>query len=1067
MARRREGARSAPPSGAQPLREGVYEHLVTAALADELQRTLTAPTPPRAETAALDDADAPFALARHVAAELERVIASFPAEGRAERARALTSSVLDHLAAHAGGGDDDGPGEADELGLRAQQLEAPPRRLLSLYRDRPPTRPRVPLTTSTLFTRNPAEPNLGQELALELAVADRVDAILAFITVGGVSLLEPALRDFTHRASEHAGPRLRILTTVFLGTTELAALDRLARLPGAEVKVSYDTRRTRLHAKAWIFHRASGLSTAYVGSANFTRTALAAGHEWTVKVSAHDLAHVVEKFEGTFDTLWEDPEFERYDPESAECRARLASALSATDARAEHTRFLVALRPLPFQAAILDRLAAERALHHRTRNLVVAATGTGKTVIAALDYARQAAAAGDVPPRLLFLAHREELLRQARETFRHALQDRAFGELLVGGAAPRQRDHLFATIQSVASTRLLEELGPEHYRYVVLDECHHAPAASYRAVLAQLRPAILLGLTATPERSDGQSLLPDFDGHTAAELRLWQALNDQLLVPFEYYGVADGVDLTRVRWGRAGYDTGALEGVYTGHAARAQLIAAQLARRVADVRQVRGLGFCVSVAHAEYMAAQFTAAGIPSLAVYGATPAELREDAPRRLRARELNVLFTCDLYNEGVDLPFVDTLLLLRPTQSATLFTQQLGRGLRHFGEKQACLVLDFIGQHRAEFRFDATLAALTGLPRAKLRKALEEGFPYLPSGCALTLDAVAREQILSSLRASLAGASRLERELRELRPATLRAFLEATGRELDEVYRAGGWTSLRRKAGLLPPDADDADDADAVDDLSRRLGRLLHIDEPARLRAYRHALREPAPAWDRADRARLHMLDHQLHHRGLLRDAEATVAELRAHPALRAEFLELCDVLEDQVALAEDYLPVAEWPLYLHRHYSRREIVSAVGFVSPGDKAKIPQAGVLKLEQAGAPPRELLFVTLDKSGKSFSPTTRYRDYAQSPQLFHWETQAAASVSRPSGRRYLDSEQPSVRDACQFFLFVRTDPEAAYAFLGRVRYQSHSGDRPIAILWKLERSMPAALYETYRTLKV
>src|SRR5690606_31737518 len=263
---------------------------------------------------------------------------------------------------------------------------------------------------------------------------------------------------------------------------------------------------------------------------------------------------------------------------------------------------------------------------------------------------------------------------------------------------PRRYDHVFATVQSVRSKRLIERLGPEHFRHVVVDECHHIPAPSYRDVVSQLAPDLLVGLTATPERADRKSLLPDFDGHIGAELRLWHALDDQLLVPFEYYGIADDVDLRRVRWSRSGYDAAGLEAVYTGNDARASLIHRQLARRVSDLRSLRALGFCVSVAHAEYMAERFTSAGTPALALHGDSPAELRADAPRRLRAREVNVIFTCDLYNEGIDLPFVDTLLLLRPTESATVFLQQLGRGLRHFAgppAKSSCLVLDFIGQH------------------------------------------------------------------------------------------------------------------------------------------------------------------------------------------------------------------------------------------------------------------------------------------------------------------------------------------------------------------------------------
>jgi superfamily II DNA or RNA helicase len=617
---------------------------------------------------------------------------------------------------------------------------------------------------------------------------------------------------------------MRVLTTTFTGTTEREALNQLARLPGVRVKVSYDVRRTRLHAKAWLFHRESGLSTAYVGSANLTATALGEGHEWMVKVCAEDLPHVVEKFEGTFETLWADPEFEPYDPESEADRTRLAFALG-TERRSDRATTLVDLRPYPFQEEILDRLAAARLVHGRTRNLIVAATGTGKTVVAAIDYARIAAAAG-VTPRLLFLAHRREILERSRETFRHALRDAAFGELLTGDAKPTRHEHVFATIQSAAP--VIELLSVKHFRHVIVDECHHLPADSYQALVPRLEPDQLVGLTATPERSDGKSLLPDFQGHIAAELRLWHALDRQLLAPFDYYGIYDGVDLRQVRWSRTGYELGGLEGLYTGHEARTRLILAQLVRRVADVRRVRALGFCVSVAHAEFMAAQLRAQGVPALAVHGDSDAAGRADAPRRLREREVNVLFTCDLYNEGVDLPFVDTLLLLRPTMSATLFMQQLGRGLRldPASGKTSCLVLDFIGQHRQEFRFDGVLSALTGVPRTRLREAVLADFPFLPGGCSLQLDAVARDTILESLRTTLGGPKRLAAELREFtarvgRPVRLAEYLEESGRELDEVYGADhGWTTIRKLAGIAP------DTDEATEDLSRRLGWLSHVD-------------------------------------------------------------------------------------------------------------------------------------------------------------------------------------------------------------------------------------------------
>lgn len=1017
-----------------PVAPGLYEHPLTAALVDALGDAA-------AELRALRPDQLPREVARLVAAEVQRALRALSDDARLTAGPLVVERILDELAATLEAA------EHDSAGIRSQRLVPPPRQLWSVGATTPGPRPASTLTASTLFTRGAQEPALASELKREIACADRVDVIVAFITIGGVRVLYDALAQL---AQEPGQPRLRVLTTTFTGTTEVEAVHRLAELPGAEIKVSYDQRRTRLHAKAWLFHRASGLSTAYVGSANLTATALGAGHEWVVKVSAADLPHVVEHFSGTFETLWQDPEFQRYDPSEPSHRAQLAAALRVGAPTAVTTRRL-APQPYPYQQVILDRLQAERVDRGHVRNLLVAATGTGKTVIAAFDYARQRPAA---PPRLLYLAHRIEILEQARDTFREVLLDGSFGELAADGATCERADHVFATIAS--ARRLLEERGPDHFAYVVVDECHHLPAASYQAVVRLLRPQILLGLTATPERTDGQSLLPDFDGRVAAELRLPDALAQQLLAPFEYYGVSDGVDLRQVRWTRTGYDAAALAGLYTGNEARARLVLAQLARRVPDLRGVRGLGFCVSVDHAEYMAAQMSALGVPALAVHGGSASALRDDVPRRLRAREVNLVFTCDLYNEGVDLPFVDVLLLLRPTESATLFQQQLGRGLRLFQGKTACLVLDFIGQHREEYRHDAALATLTGLPRARLREAVEQGFPHLPSGCALELDRVARDQILDALRRSHGGgAARLARELRELStagPIGLARFLRETGRDLGDVYTSGfGWRAVQVAAGQVAPDPE-------ADEASRRLGRLRHVDEPTRLRRYRELTSDQTAPTGEFDVRRLLMLDAQTTARGVLRAAEDIAGFYRARPHVRAELCELTEVLEDRPGTAGDVYPEPDWPLALHRRYHRFEIIAAVGHRGAGDRISIPQGGILKLE---ASRRELLFVTLDKSSGHFSPTTSYRDRAISRDRFHWETQSGATTTSAAGRRYLDSPGNGWR----FFLFVQRDKQAPYVFLGGARYLDHDGERPIAITWQLDHPLPAALFAEFALL--
>jgi superfamily II DNA or RNA helicase len=733
-----------------------------------------------------------------------------------------------------------------------------------------------------------------------------------------------------------------------------------------------------------------------------------------VKVCAADLPQVVDKFEGTFEGLWNDAEFEVYDPSSDDHRQKLRTALKAEKTASTSVVALFTLQAFPFQLEILDRLAAERALHGRFRNLVVAATGTGKTVIAAFDYLRACERAG-TRPRLLFLAHRREILEQARATFRQVLRDGAFGELYVDGDVPEKWEHLFASIHSAAGN-LEERTTADHFRFVVVDECHHAPADSYQKVMAKVRPEILLGLTATPERADGKSLLPDFDGRIAAELRLWHALDRQLLVPFEYYGIADaaGTELDDIRWSRTGYPIGDLSNLYTGNEVRVDLIVAQLRQRVVDPTRIRALAFCVSVEHAEFMAKALTARGIPAEVVHGGSDGDHRSSAPRRLRDRDINVLCTCDLYNEGVDLPFVDTLLLLRPTSSATLFVQQIGRGLRLFEGKTTCLILDFIGQHRAEFRFDGVYAAITGIPRGRLERDVRDGFPYLPAGCVFQLDAVVTKRVLESLKRAVATGALLARELREMASGqgpgagegevTLARFLEQSGRDVQDVYGpGGGWTPLRARAGLIESVDDD------TADLSRRLELLLHTDDAMRLGIWKQDAGSVASEASYA--RRLSMLDFQLNHKGVLREPT----------------------------------DVAKWA------FERAPIREELSGVTP-------QSGILMLPEGK---REILFVTLDKSASSFSPSTRYRDYAISPTLFHWETQSAASTSRASGRRYLDSPG----NGWTFYLFVRSDPDAAYAFLGPVRLESASGDRPIGITWRLEHAMSGALFDTFATL--
>jgi hypothetical protein len=480
-------------------------------------------------------------------------------------------------------------------------------------------------------------------------------------------------------------------------------------------------------------------------------------------------------------------------------------------------------------------------------------------------------------------------------------------------------------------------------------------------------------------------------------------------------------------------------------------------RYIGDPRRMRALGFCVGVGHAQIMARAFTAAGLPAAAVTGDTPADVRQAALRRLRDRELHALFTVDLFNEGVDLPDVDTVLFLRPTGSATIFLQQLGRGLRKAPGKSALTVLDLIGHVHADFRHEARFQALLGPSRRGVQRSVEAGFPLLPAGTAIQLEPQARDEVLGSIQRAVGGGwPALTRALERLGPAaTLAAFLDETRVELTDVYRRanGGWTALRRAAGHEPRPAAPDEPARA-----RALGRMLHIDDPLRLRTWRAWLDRPAPpqlsALDDRDLALARMLAVQVGDRRFTLDALQPQLDSfwRDHAPLRDELCQLLAVLDDR--LRHTTRPVAaRAPLRAHGTCTREEIIAAWGLTANGRLREVRE-GVAYAEEQGV---ELLFVTLDKSDDSFKPAIRCADYPISSTEFHWETQNRTTAASPSGRRSIGHAAQGV--AMHLFVRARRQDERGQplpsAFLGPLRYLRHEGERPMRVVWALEVPVP------------
>lgn len=1051
------------------LPDGLYDLLLTEGLA----RSLAAIDPSSTDVLALKGSAAELladAITRQLATILDDV--SGDDADKAKRQLELVNDLLvtlrQRLQSSAGSNGDLASAEVVDL------VASPMRILRAVQRDQQfPASPEVGLAVPWLFTAGKGSPSLLQEIRRELASSDQVDILVSFITVSGVRKLQDVLQQITALSGQgRVGTRLRILTTTYTGATEARALDELARLPGCEVRVSLDGRRTRLHAKAWLFQRKSGFGSAYVGSANLSGAALTGGLEWTVKLTQRAQEALFSRAVAHFETLWADSEFQRYDPDNVDHRQALAAALGRESFGGEPSATIsfFDLQPKTYQQEMLEQLATERA-HGRNRNLVVAATGTGKTVVAAFDY-RSTCRIDGGRPRLLFVAHREEILRQALRTYREVLRDPEFGDLFTGNHQPERWDHLFATIDSLTSRDLVATLGSAHWHTVVVDECHRLAADRFDAFVKAVRPTVLIGLTATPERSDGQSIAQYFDarpdGSPAVELRLWHALDLQLLAPFEYYACDDATDFSAVPWDKPG-EREAVDKLVTGNDVRARLVVNEWRRLASDARRSRAIVFCVSVAHADFMTDWLNRGGLPAACVVGTTGSDERRRAPQRLLSGELCALVTVDLYNEGIDLPMVDTLLLLRPTQSPVLFQQQIGRGLRLAPGKESCLVLDFVGQHRTEFRFDRLLSSMTGLSRRELVDGVENGFGSLPPGCHIHLQRQTREQVLQGLRAlTTQNWRRLKTELQTYAALRGRAsvrladFLHDQALELEDVYRAGtgqarsGWTALKRDAGLIV-----AEPGPEEDYFSRRFGDLLHLDDPRRLDAMVvvGARQGHLQLVDVKDALSVQMLAYQIDGRHeQAAGPNAFTERIERHPDIASEMIELSGLLQARSTLSCKAVPgLEDTPLCLHAAYGAREVLTAVGWLTAARRAPF-QAGVLPLTSRKT---ELLFVTLDKS-EGYHDRISYHDYAISAERFHWQTQNSAGPDTSSGRRYSESST----NGWQFQLFVRPRKGDVYRACGRVTLESAEGDRPMSIVWKLEIPLPVRLFREFSVLR-
>ncbi|MBQ1785852.1 MAG: DEAD/DEAH box helicase family protein, partial [Turicibacter sp.] len=586
----------------------------------------------------------------------------------------------------------------------------------------------------TTFIRNQGNITVLSDLLTSLDQCDGFCFTVAFMTFSGVQLLVQKLNELQKR-----GVCGRVLTSTYQQFSEPKAIEKLQSFQNIEVRLYDEAIEGGLHAKGYLFNQGEVIEI-YIGSSNLTVNALKENIEWNVKLtkSIHD--PMVKEVLADYELLWNQAgvltkekldaykkSYDRYKEFKREHVIELENELATNKE----------YQPNQMQQTAMKRLNALREKGAK-KALVIAATGTGKTYMSAFDVAQVN------PKKMLFIVHREEILQSAKKTFETVIKDQKVMGLYTGHVKDRGADYLFATVQTMS--RYYKEYPRDYFDYVIIDEAHHVGGQTYQTLLNYFTPTFLLGMTATPERCDDFNIFDCFDGHVALEVRLREALEENLIVPFHYFGIhdIDGIDLSDLKLDQIHEITKRLN-----VNKRVEFILEQMNLFGHDGAYRKVLGFCVSVEHAEYMTQMFNEAGVVSECLTGKHLPSERQSIIKRLEDNQdpLEVIFTVDIFNEGVDIPSINMVLMLRPTQSPIIFIQQLGRGLRKQQDKEFLTVLDFIGNHNKSF---LTAIALNGdrfYDKDSLKVAVATDFPDIPGNSFIMLDHVSKEQILTQL--------------------------------------------------------------------------------------------------------------------------------------------------------------------------------------------------------------------------------------------------------------------------------------------------------------------------------
>lgn len=931
---------------------------------------------------------------------------------------------------------------------------------------------------------------LIEHLLPHIRQAHSIDVTVAFVLESGARLLQPHFQELLDR-----GGRLRILAGDYLDVTDPSALRRLLDLNGDVHRWMFETMNTSFHPKSWIFYFASGGGLAIVGSSNLSEVALRTGVEWNYRVYGSSTSGGWQDVRSGFENLIKRIEIraltnewiDRYEARRIPPTPRRQELSEVADERPPSVPF-----PHEIQQRALRALSDTRSKGY-TAGLVVLATGLGKTWLAAFD--------SDKFKRILFVAHREEILTQAIETFRRLRPTGRFGRY-TGDEKDLTADVLFASIQTLGRTIHLKKFAADAFDYIVVDEFHHASARTYRTLIEHFTPQFLLGLTATPERTDGGDLLGLCQENLVFRCDVFEGIERELLSPFRYFGVPDEVDYAQIPWRSSSFDEVELTAALATQA-RAQNALEQLQQRGGQ----RAIGFCCSRLHADFMAQFFNDKGIAAVAVHSGQTSAPRIASLERLQAGDLRIVFAVDILNEGVDLPEIDTVLMLRPTESSIVWMQQFGRGLRLSEHKSHLVVLDYIGNHRS---FLTKVRALLNVGEgdrslALMLEAIRKNEASLPPGCEVTYDLKALD-ILEGLLRATRDADALEafyvdfRLRHGQRPTALEIFhagfnprasghgswfafvdhMGDLGTSEDRVYRRHGSfldsvaiTPMSKSYKMLVLEALLAEGAlPGATDIETLTSAFIRIAE--RNPHYRMDVSVPL---ENVAKVRELLIANPIQ---AWIDGKGTGGEVyfalsdrsfgttfEVQPEMRETFV---DMLEELVAwrlgqyLRRAITQEGDEPaggdasglpgssLELWRDYARPDIARQFGVTfSPGNW----NSGIVSVGQ-----NLVLLVTLEKG--NLSAGNDYIDHFIDSTTFQWHSQNQTSKTSRRGQ-IISGSLPGF----QIHLFVRTSKlrgttAAPFTYCGAVTFQSWDGEKPITVIWKLPRAVPNHLHRLF-----